>query len=485
MKKVFTVFCIMCLFLVQNIFAQADVIQEELSFDSSKIQFAMSSPDYMVTAGDIYLLSYAVGSNAVKYSIPVDSTYKIKISNLATINAKGKTFLALKEEVESIVNSNFPLGGVNFVLTQPSLFQILIKGEVTSTTTKNAWALTRLNQIIGGVSTPYTSTRIVTVISENGKKNTYDLFKFHRNADFSQNPYIRPGDTIILGRYDRKVTIEGSVERPGTYELLKGENFKTLLEKYANGLSQRADTNRIEITRNKLSNEVANQKFYLTQKDITDSFELFDDDSIFIHNFNELAQYVFIEGAIISEQQNTKLISSTKIPLSYIEYEDYASLFRRHRSLFSESSDLENAYIVRKDEKLPININTILYNRDFSSGIIPEENDLILIPFKQAFVNVAGAVHLPGRYPYIPDRTWEYYIGLAGGFDISRNSGNKIKIVSLTGEDVSNNIFINPEDTITAETNSFLYFFNTYSPLITTVLSLATTTISLFAIIGK
>ena len=105
-----------------------------------------------------------------------------------------------------------------------------------------------------------------------------------------------------------------------------------------------------------------------------------------------------------------------------------------------------------------------------------------MVPFEQSFVTVAGAVQVPGRYPYIPDRTWDYYIGLAGGFDKNRNAGDMIKITDKNNKKYSKKNFITPESTITAETTAFTFYFNKYAPIITTVLSAITTTISIIAI---
>ena len=64
---------------------------------SNTVQMAMSNTDYMVTAGDIYSLTYSANGIAVSYTIPVDPTYKIRISNLAILDASGKSFITLKQ----------------------------------------------------------------------------------------------------------------------------------------------------------------------------------------------------------------------------------------------------------------------------------------------------------------------------------------------------------------------------------------------------
>ena len=42
------------------------------AMSSNSVELAMSSADYMVTAGDVYTLSFAAGNTPVSYTIPVD-----------------------------------------------------------------------------------------------------------------------------------------------------------------------------------------------------------------------------------------------------------------------------------------------------------------------------------------------------------------------------------------------------------------------------
>ena len=151
--------------------------EEELDFSNMEnyVLIANSSKDYPVTPGDVYRLAYAAGTSAISYLIPVDSTYTIRISNLATINGEGKTFLQLKKQVEDIVNRNYPMGGVQFVIYQTAVFQVTVKGEVSETQIKKVTALTRLSSVLKTELTDFASERNVTVVSDKGVKKSYDL----------------------------------------------------------------------------------------------------------------------------------------------------------------------------------------------------------------------------------------------------------------------------------------------------------------------
>ena len=757
MKKILKV--VFFLLVANSLFAQT--VEEEsfkgtinMDLANRTAQVAISNPDYMVTSGDIYTLSYIAGTVPVSYSILVDSSYKIKISNLATLDATGKSYLTLKRQVEEIVSKNYPMSGVQFVLTQPSSFMVTAKGEVTSTREINAWPLSRLSSIIAGCKTAYSSTRDVTIISKSGKKTTYDLFKATRFGDLSQDPYVRPGDVIVLNKYKRKVTISGSVERPGTYELLEGENLKTLVTYYANGLTDLADTTRMTLTRinesesksgnkiyldteaiekdtkvingdvisipsreslmpyvlvegviqgpeanvegekteapknqtykksvrffdgenyasfvrrieelftensdlknayveregnklpidleqimydgsfispldvvandklvipyqqyfskilvtgevttvvekeawplkrlsevisdcmtsysstrnivvtnvegesktydlfkakrfgdmennpyiragetvtiNRISRKVTisgsverpgtyellegenlktlvtyyanglteqadttrmevlryldtdiktGQKIYLNQSVMEEDFGLVCYDQVSIPSYESLKPVIFVEGAVnVSTGDGTQQDASNRIPVRFNVGTNYAQFVRGNIGLFSAVSDTENAYIIRKGEIIPINVSEMLYDANFYSDFELEENDILRIPFKQLFVIVSGAVNQPGKYPYIPDRTYDYYVNLAGGFVTEKNTGDAVKIVDINGEKLNKKDYITPETIIDAKSNSFLYFFNQYAPIVTTLLSTIGTVLSVIAV---
>ncbi|MDE6350740.1 MAG: SLBB domain-containing protein, partial [Treponemataceae bacterium] len=391
-------------------------------------------PDYAVTAGDVYSLSFLMGTTAVVYTIPVDTTYRIRVANLGVLNCKGLTYSQLKTQVDSLVSKNYPMGGVQFVLVTPAKFQVSVTGEVVKATEHTAWALTRLSSFISSSLTDYSSTRNVTVISEDGGEKNFDLYKAQREGDFSQDPYLRPGDKIVINRYDRRVTINGAVERSGTYEILPGENLKALVEYYANGLQSLADVSRTTLYR--ITGEKDSGKMlYLGLKDLDADFPLLPYDEVTIASYRDLMSAMFIEGAVSIDvkEASADAAGNVRITVRFTEGEDYAALVRRYSSAFTSVSDLSAAYIIRDDKQIPIDLAKILYDASYYSSETVKDGDTLLVPFRQFFVTVSGAVLRPGRFPYIPDRDWKYYVGLAGGIDSLRNSREKMEILTIEG----------------------------------------------------
>jgi protein involved in polysaccharide export with SLBB domain len=480
----------MALFVCFPAFPQVSQEIESADDLSADTLVALSSPDYRVTPGDVYTLAYAAGTTPVTFRIIVDSSYRVQIANLGLINAAGKTYRQLKREAEAIVSNNYPLSGAQLVLTQPGYFRVYLAGEVTEATTRTAWALVRLSSLLGDCLTAYSSIRDITITSAAGQSATYDLFKAQRGGDLSQDPYLRPEDVVRINRIDRVVAIEGAVERPGSYQLLPGEHLRDLVERYASNLTPIADPSRMELVR-RLEPETdsgSGDKLYLSGRNIAENFPLRHLDVVTVPSITDLMPVMFVEGAVLggaSALATAESNAANRLTVRFNRGENYASLVQRNQGWFTAISDTRNAYIIREEERIPLNINPMLYDSSYRSQHFVERNDTLIVPFRQYFVTVAGAVALPGRYPYIPDRSWEYYVALAGGFEKERNSREAVVIKDMSGKTMKKGDPITPETTITAQTNAGLYYFNQYAPMVTTFLSIITTFISVTMLVTR
>jgi len=454
---------------------------------NDNIMLARSNPDYRVTPGDVYTLAYSAGSTPVSYTIIVDNSYRIRVSNLGVVNGAGKTFTQIKSEVETVVSNNYPLSGVQLVLAQPAVFRVYVNGEVDTARERSVWALTRLSTLAGENLTGYASIRDISIKSSSGQTKIYDLFKAQRFGDISQDPYLRPGDVITFNRVKRVVTIRGAVERTAAYQLLDGENIKELINYYGNGFTPLADKTRMELVRYINTLDDTTEKIFLQESDYADNYPLEHFDSIYVPSTTMLEPVFFVEGAVGRglSATSTELVTSNRFAVQFYKGETYASVVRRNSGWFTAISDTLNAYILRDDKIISINLNPMLYDASYRDTVLVQENDILIVPFRQYFVTVAGSVEKPGRYPYIPDRDWEYYIGLAGGFLTTRNAFQSVVITDIHGKKIKKTDAITPETVITANTNHGLFYFNQYAPVITTALGLLTTFFSMQAYLNS
>jgi len=449
---------------------------------------ARSSASYMVTPGDVYTLTFTVGGNLISHTLVVDTTYRIRVANLGIVNGAGQTFAQVRARVEAIVANNHPLSGPQLVITQPSVFRIFVDGEVHRAGEHSAWALTRLSSLVDGNLTRFASTRDVSVRSANGQVRVFDLFRFWRFGDQTQNPYLRPGDVVTFNRTSRLVTIQGAVERAGTYQLLEGENILDLIEFYGGGFTPLADPTRIELVRHLNSEDPSGNRLFLTTDDLENNFVLENYDVISVPAISDLRPVLFVEGAVDIDptlitlhgfRVNDDFVAANQVTVQFHTGETFASIARRNRHWFSSISDTENAYIMRGTEIIPIDLSLALFDATYRGELAIQSHDRLIVPFRQFYVTVVGAVANPGRIAFIPDRGWEHYIAMAGGFVPGRNTRDSIIVTDASGRRLRPTDPITPETVITARTNHPLFWFNQYAPMITTVLTAISTTLTI------
>ena len=448
------------------------------------LMLARSDPTFRVTPGDVYTLTFLLDGEIISHTIVVDTAYRLRVANLGIVNGAGQTFAQVRARVEAVVANNIPLSGPQLTLTQPAVFRVFIAGEVQRSGEHSAWALTRLASLVDENLTRFASTRDVSIRSANGQTQIFDLFRFWRFGDQTQNPYLRPGDVVTFNRVSRLVTIHGSVERPGAYQLLEGENIRELIEFYGGGFTPLADPTRMEVVRYLNSEDVSGNRLFLTPYDLENNFVLENYDAVTIPAISDLRPVLFVEGAVDIDPHrvmlhgfriNDDLVATNRLTVQFHTGETFASMVQRNRGWFSSLSDTENARIIRRcGEILPINLNRALFDASYRSEVLIQDHDTLIVPFRQFFVTVAGGVTNPGRFPFIPDRDWEYYIGLAGGFNPTRNVCGRVTITDASGRRLGPNDPIGPETIITARTNSPFFWAGQVAPVLSVILSALT-----------
>jgi protein involved in polysaccharide export with SLBB domain len=382
---------------------------------------------------------------------------------------------------------DMPLQGGDVIVVPHRQFYTLL-GEVAEAGDRRITTLTRLSSLLTDLSAK-ASTRLVRVSSASGAVASYDLFLARRFGDLSQDPYIRPGDTIQVPPAGRKVSIAGEVYRPGEYELLPGETLGDLVEYYGDGFTLNADPERLRLSRIKTAEGVPGETRLLRYGDSA-AFEPEDRDVIVVGNKGENRPVLFIEGAVSVgiqggvERTTAEVEGTAKLEYPFYPGETLGNAARALRSRFTAASDLVNAYLIRRGQHIQADLGAFIYRRDMSGDLELENGDRVIIPFYQYFVLVTGAVMAPGRYPYVPDRMADYYINLAGGRDDLLNNGRGIRVTDMNNRKLSGAAFVEPETMIEVPTNRIIARINQYGPVITTVLSIISTTISILLVSG-
>jgi polysaccharide export outer membrane protein len=442
----------------------------------SRVLLAISTKDYPVTPGDVYRLIYMDSQGMRSIEIIVSGDYSVNLTLFGKLDAEHLTYGQLQKKVEQLIQNAYPGSSPQLILQSTGIFSVFLKGEVIKSEPVQCWGLSTVSDVLQGKTTGHSSLRNVTVRSSDGKSKEYDIFAALRFGKKEQNPYVKSGDTIAVKKTDRRVVVQGEVFRPGTYELLPGEELEKLIHIYADGFTTLADTAKIRITRYDTEGVIGGEIFYLDESKTV--FPLKDYDEVFVPTKKELLPVVYFEGAIVfplDRQENTASMSlaSGKYTYRYVQGELLSTALRNISAHLAFSASLKDAYIIRQGEKevIPVNCELLLhaYSAEHDTYLAPF--DRIIIPFKQYFVTVAGAVFLPGRYPYAPNRSYRYYVNLAGGSDPEKNINNEVRISDMNDEKKPADREIQPEDKIYVAYNNPLYHINQWAVFISTAIS--------------
>ncbi len=441
---------------------------------------SLSTQDYPVTPGDTYRLTYLTADTPISLNVMVESDLTVGLGFFGKVPARGLTFLELKRQVEQQVLKIYPQSSPSLTIASNGIFQVRVEGEVNEAAYSAAWGLSRLSQILQGHLTSYSSTRDVQIVSASGEHHRYDLFRALRFGEEDQDPYVSPGDTVFVSERGRLVRLVGAVRRPGTYQPLPGQNLKELIDYYGDGFAVEADPSRVRVDRVLTDARTIAESFIV---DLTTSLdrdvELRDMDTVVVPQKTERLPVIFLEGAIlppsdvprkrVSAQAGTngEELEYSKFPVPVREGATLYQILLERRSQIYPSADLSHAYLVRRnpDEVIPVDVESLLFAYSPSDDIVLRAYDHLIIPFRRFSVAVTGAVRHPGVYPYVPNKTSQYYIDMAGGIDPERGSRGGVRVFDRGGRKLPADSLVDPEGKIDVA-YSFSFFFFKYFPIV-------------------
>jgi len=428
-----------------------------------RLQLAISSEEYPVTPGDVYRLSYRQGDVTILTDLLGESNYTINLKVFGSLNTAGMTFATLKPVIEKAVAAAYPRSMPSLTILSIGIFQVFLRGETPQSLNIVAWGLSRLSEIVESRRGPEASLRNVGVVSRDGKQKTFDLFRAYRFGAAEEDPFVKPGDTIVLSRIERRVEIAGTVHRPGTYELLAGEQLRVLVETYGDGLTDNSDVSRLRIQR--VSGGRPRIEYVSLADGYREGFQLANGDVVTIPAITENLPVVAFEGAVVlpttaaatttaptvatvEEAAAAATPGYNRIFYTFMEGETLADAVRAVRESFAPLADLSSASVIRAGQAEPITVDLReLLARSVAPSDMPlRANDRIVIPLLRFSVFISGAVENPGTYPYAPGRTYHYYVTLAGGS--TQDAPEKIFITDVNGRMRDQREAIQSEDRI-------------------------------------
>ena len=471
---------------------QAIIPLQAVTDEASNLQIAISNRDYPVTPGDVYTLTFLLQGEAVSNTLLVESDYTINMTIFGKLNAEGMKFSELKPQIEQIIADAYPRSLPSVTITSVGVFQVPLLGEVPESRFVTAWGLSRLSEVIEDNLGDYSSIRDIEIISADGKRQKYDLLLARNHGNLSENPYVRPNDTIIISRVSREIQIIGEVYRPGTFQIKENEDVDRL-RFFTGGFTPMANTSRIKIDRYS-SGRV--ESFTVDYNTFVSDFEFFHGDIITVPTLTLSQPVIYIEGSVQAQLTEAEQLTGgatvaeqlgdyNRVIIPLKSGETLYDILNAIRERFLPFADLESSYVLRDDEVTEINIEELLYQYNLETDMMMQPFDRIVIPVKRPEVYVTGAANAPGAYSYNPGENYLYYVNIAGGFDLLRNNNRAAIVTDQDGSRRDLHHPVQPGDTINVLTNDFLYNFNQYFPAIVTGLGLITTIISLTNLLNQ
>ena len=426
----------------------------------TRVLSAISNGSYPVTPGDRFRLVYLDGLQTVTVDLQADEKSTITIPGLGTVNCWGLSFIEMKNEILSMVQTYHSYSNPQLIMTGTGSFSVSVIGEVGGTRVVPVWGLSRLSSVVGN-ATPYASTRNILITHSDGTSATYDLYLALRKGVLDQDPLLRSGDVITIPRSEKIVVLAGNVYAQGTYQVLEGETLSDLISSYGGGVLNNADVQKIRVQRyNKKSGA-----WEVTYADLFGGkpMALQHMDQVVIDTLRPSVRTVTIEGSVAASEaydslSSTALMgtSSGRIFYQFYPGESVRQMLEAIAPRLMTVSDLDGSYLLRAQKRIPLKAQQILYGDDPNANLTLESGDTFIIPFNQRFISVSGAVVRSGVFAYVPDKGINYYLSLAGGLSDDASYPNSIKVYGPTGEELERSGEIPPESTIRVAKNTFI-----------------------------
>ena len=204
--------------------------------------------DYKISLKDQFRIILS-GSRDQIFNLNVNLDGTILFPEYGSVYVAGLTFGEVKDKLSNIVNQIYIGVNIDISLQNLSAKKITIVGAVK---TPGTYLINPFSTITGALAysggiSEIGSLRDIRLIRNNGTTFSFDLYELLIRGDRSNDLTIEAGDTILINAASQFVEIRGSVNRPGIYEILEGEEIKDIIE-FGLGFTQKANKSNISIT---------------------------------------------------------------------------------------------------------------------------------------------------------------------------------------------------------------------------------------------
>lgn len=290
--------------------------------------------DYVLGPGD-NLKIQTFGNITSNRVIPVNREGNIVLSEVGAIQVSGLTFNEANNRIISTIEASLIGVTAEISLSKIRSIQVFVLGSSLNPGAYTVSSLSNVSNVLffsGGPSN-FGSLRRIEVKRNGEVVGSFDFYDLLLNGNTNNDIKIRSNDAIVINPTGKIVSLNGEVKNPAKFELLENETLEDLI-KFASGFSNRADKNKITISRFAENGERIYTNIELSE---IPNISLFDGDEIFVHKLsNTPRNIIHIKGettaeGIVAYEENLRLnqliapeslLSSTYAPFVIIEREN-------------------------------------------------------------------------------------------------------------------------------------------------------------------
>lgn len=421
----------------------------------------IATPKSYVLGPDDELSILLTGLNESTTNAKVSPEGNVKIPYAGLVYVNGLSIEQATSQIRSKMIKAYPAlasGQTKLTVNLGTVrsIRVTIIGDVNTPGTYTVSSLSTLFNALyqSGGPTNRGSLRKIELIRNNRVIQVVDLYSFLQKGIQTDNVSLRDQDVIRIPVYTTRVAIDGSVKRPGIYELKNAETLSDLIT-YAGGFSDLAYKGIAKVT------QVGEKERSVKDisADMFDRYTLKNADSVYFGAILErFANRVVIDGAVY--RPGTFELSQGLSLKTLIAKADG----------LREDAALGNGYIKRikpdlEKEMISFNLGNVMSGKD-NDIVLMREDSIFVTSTKslrdESSISIGGYVKAPGSFQYRKGMSVADVVNMANGFtnDAANHRIEISRLIKDTSDTLSNQlvkiITLSLDSTLSSQDGNFL-----------------------------
>lgn len=448
-------------------------------------------PSYILDYGDVLEIQF-VGQKSSIVKTPIKRDGSISIPEIGKIYLSGLSLSEASSLINQKINEVF-IGVDSFIsLINVRDIQIIIAGNVSNAGSYTLSGNSNIFHALHAAGGPSEngSFRDIKVVRNNEIIESIDLYSTFIYGKTTFNKRLRSGDLVFVKPVQNLVTIQGAVNRPGIYELLKDEKLSKAVF-FANNLTINADSSEFnlvrivdgKVTKNKIDgiqdlDDITSQdydqlnirKFPFRNVTIEGAVKnpgeylLNEGDGILelINRAGGYTESAYPFGGVLENEATKKVNQLAKETL----YEDFLdTTVNQLSSISGDGLSMDLIDLLTELKNIEVN-GRVSAEFDISKlkdnpslDLLLQDGDKIMIPEYLDHVYVFGEVSSEGTTRFRANKDFNYFINKKGGLT-QYASKNDIFVLHPNGETYtisSKNLFIVDRNKVEIFPGSIIY----------------------------